>query len=330
MSGRSLRGWRGVWRSRWAAIGAALAVTLGGGGLYLADAASNTPSAFVSIDPVRILDTRDPNNIGLAGPFVSATGLDLPVTGSIPTNAGTKVVVPQGATGVSLNVSVVGPSADGFVSIRPADATGPPGSSTMNFSAGDVLANAATVQLPTTGADQGKIEITYDAYGIVGPSADILVDVTGYYTPSSAAELAKRVAELEAKTAELDAAQSFAVSSRNDAVTLQGETLVESVSLKAPVDGHVTVNSSLLAELKLAGDSISCTITTMSIIDYEYLQFWDSSGVSGSEGSHAQMAGTRTFVVSAGQTGTYNLICSGSPSSRVGDPVLTAIFTPAP
>ena len=41
-----------------------------------------------------------------------------------------------------------------------------------------------------------------------------------------------------------------------------------------------------------------------------------------------------TFALSAGQTGTYNLICyhygTGSPSSQVGDPVLTAIFTPAP
>ena len=326
----SLRGWRGVWRSRWAAVGAAVAVTLGGGGLYLADAASGTPSAFVSIDPVRILDSRDPTNVGLAGPFVSATGLDLLVTGPVPTTTGTKIVVPPDATAVSLNVSVVSPSADGFVSIRPADATGPPASSTLNFNAGQVVANAANVQLPTNGVDQGKIEITYDAYGIPGPSTDILIDVTGYYTRSSVADLATRVAELEAKTAALDAAQPFAVSSRNDAVSLQGETLVESVSLTAPVDGHVTVNSSLLAELKLVGDAIGCTITTMSITDYAYLQYWDSSGVSGSEGSHAQMAGTRTFAVSAGQTGTYNLICSGSPSTRVGDPVLTAIFTPAP
>ena len=86
--------------------------------------------------------------------------------------------------------------------------------------------------------------------------------------------------------------------------------------------------------MKSVGDALGCTITTLNTIDFDYLQYWDSSGVSGPEGSHAQMAGTRTFAVSAGQIGTYNLICyhygTGSPSSQVGDPVLTAIFTPAP
>ncbi|HYN32842.1 MAG TPA: hypothetical protein VES40_09465, partial [Ilumatobacteraceae bacterium] len=51
---------RGVWRSRWAAVGAAVAVTLGGGGMVVVNAASGVPSSVVTIDPVRILDTRDP------------------------------------------------------------------------------------------------------------------------------------------------------------------------------------------------------------------------------------------------------------------------------
>ncbi len=329
------RGSRGLWRSRWAAIGAAVAVTLGAGGLFVVNAASSTPSAFVSIDPVRILDTRDPTNVGLSGPFVSAVPLDLIVTGTVVTTTGNKVVVPTGATAVSMNVTVVTPTANGFVSIRPADAPGLPSVSSLNFNAGDIVPNAVTVQLPTAGADQGKIEVTYDAYGTPGPSTDILVDVNGYYTDSALADLASRVAALEGQTVALDGAQPFAVSSRNDGATVpQSDTLVESVSVTAPVDGHVTVNSSLLAEVKIPGDALGCSITSLNTIDSGYLQYWDSSGVSGSEGSHAQMAGTRTFAVSAGQIGTYNLICyhygTGSPSSQVGDPVLTAIFTPAP
>ena len=87
-------------------------------------AASSPPSAVVTIDPVRILDTRDPVNVGLAGPFVSPISQKLQVTGQVATTAGTSTVVPIGATGVLLNVTVAGPSAGGFVSIRPGDATG--------------------------------------------------------------------------------------------------------------------------------------------------------------------------------------------------------------
>ncbi len=48
-----------MWRSRWAAIGAAVAVSLGAGGIFFAEAAS-PPSSVVLVAPVRILDTRDP------------------------------------------------------------------------------------------------------------------------------------------------------------------------------------------------------------------------------------------------------------------------------
>lgn len=119
-----------LWRSRWAAIGAAVAVTFGGGGLFVANAATSAPSSVVMIDPVRILDTRDPLDIGLPGPFVSAVSQKLQVTGA---------AVPAGATGVLLNVTVVTPTANGFLSIRP-----------------------------------------YDAYGVAGPSTEVLIDVVGY------------------------------------------------------------------------------------------------------------------------------------------------------
>lgn len=162
---------RHLWRSRWAAIGAAVAVTFGGGGLFVANAASSAPSSVVSIDPVRILDTRDPVNIGLPGPFVSAASQKLQVTGS---------AVPSGATGVLLNVTVTAPSANGFLSIRPGDATGAASTSSLNFNAGQTVPNSVQVALPTAGANAGQIDITYDAYGVKGPTTDVLIDVVGY------------------------------------------------------------------------------------------------------------------------------------------------------
>lgn len=176
-----------LWRSRWAAVGAAVAVSLGAGGFVgLVNAASSPPSDIVSITPMRILDTRDPNNIGLAGPFVSAVSQDLQVTGIVSTPGGKTTVVPSGATSVVLNVTAVNPQADGFISVRPADATGKPSTSNLNFLAGETRPNSVIVQLPTSGPDAGKIEITYDALGVAGPTAEILVDVMGYTaTPSN-------------------------------------------------------------------------------------------------------------------------------------------------
>jgi hypothetical protein len=73
---------------------------------------------------------------------------------------------------------------NGFVSIRPGDAVGAPSTSSLNFEAGDIVANAVTLRLPTTGVHAGMIEITYDAYGVAAAKADILIDVVGYYVGS--------------------------------------------------------------------------------------------------------------------------------------------------
>ncbi len=133
-------------------MGAAVAVSLGAGGLFVAQAAPGaSESTIVTVTPERIMDTRDPVNVGLAGPFVSPVSQKLQVTGSVATTTGTKTVVPAGATGVLLNVTAVGPSAAGFISIRPGDATGAPATSSLNVTAGQNLPNAVQVALPTVG-----------------------------------------------------------------------------------------------------------------------------------------------------------------------------------
>ena len=190
-------GRRGMWRSRWAAIGAAVAVSFGAGGLFVAQAAPGpAESTIVTVTPERILDTRDPVNLGLAGPFASAVAQKLQVTGSIPTATGTKVVVPAGATGVLLNVTPVNMTANGFISIRPGDATGAATTSSLNFTTGvaGVVPNAVQVAMPTAGANAGKIDITYDAYGQAGQTTDILVDVVGYLTNTGLQQLVADVA----------------------------------------------------------------------------------------------------------------------------------------
>lgn len=171
------------WRSRWAAIGAAVAVTLGAGGLLTAQANSDE-SVFVAISPERILDTR--SDIGLSGALSGAQSRLLDVTGDIQvaTPGGglvTQTVVPDGATAVVANVTAVRPTSTGFVSVRPGNATGEPTTSSLNIaSAGAVNPNSVTVELPTTGANAGTIALYYFS-DLPGGTTHLLVDVVGYY-----------------------------------------------------------------------------------------------------------------------------------------------------
>jgi BclA-like protein/collagen triple helix repeat protein len=159
-------------RSRWVVLGAATAMVAGAGGLTIATASSGTPSTLVPTAPARILDTR--SGVGLDGSFVSPTTRELRVTGEVETAVGSATVVPVGATAVLLTVTVVEPDSSGFVSVG---AEPEPTTSNVNVGAGDIVANAVTVALPADGA----IDLVYSAYGAAGPTADILVDVNGYY-----------------------------------------------------------------------------------------------------------------------------------------------------
>jgi len=77
-------------------------------------------------------------------------------------------------------VTVVAPSAAGFLSVRPGDATGVPSTSSLNFAAGDIVPNSVQVALPTAGANAGQVDITFDAFGVPGPTTNVLADVVGY------------------------------------------------------------------------------------------------------------------------------------------------------
>ena len=89
-------------------------------------------------------------------------------------SGGSKTVVPADAIGVLVNVTVVTPTHEGFLSLRPLGATGEPTTSTVNFFPGAIEPNAATVDL-----NNGKIQIWVETASNSG-SADVLIDVVGY------------------------------------------------------------------------------------------------------------------------------------------------------
>lgn len=160
---------------RWSAIGAAIAVTLGAGGLGIAQAAvsSGDRPVTVTIAAERILDTRV--DLGLAGKFTDSSPRDLQVTGPVEVaSGGQQTVVPADAVAVIVNVTVIRPNRPGFLSLRPGGAVGSPTTSTVNFLADSIEPNSATVDL-----NDGKIQIWLAPIADAG-TADVAIDVVGY------------------------------------------------------------------------------------------------------------------------------------------------------
>jgi hypothetical protein len=85
--------------------------------------------------------------------------------------------VPAIATAVTGNLTVTGQTKQGFLFLGPVP-TNNPTSSNLNFPMGDDRANAATVAL----GGGGILSITYAA-PTLGPTAQVIFDVTGYFVP---------------------------------------------------------------------------------------------------------------------------------------------------
>jgi hypothetical protein len=85
--------------------------------------------------------------------------------------------VPPTATAVTGNLTVTGQTSAGFLYVGPV-AMNNPTSSTLNFPLGDDRANGVTVAL---GAG-GTLSVTYAA-STLGPTAQVIFDVTGYFVP---------------------------------------------------------------------------------------------------------------------------------------------------
>ena len=160
-------------RSRWAAVGAAVAVALGAGGVLTGSAASGTASLLVPITPCRLMDTRaGTDNVG---PRSTPIGADETYTPAVHGTNG-RCTIPATATAVSMNVTVVNPTAASFLTVFPPDGTRPLAAS-LNWVAG---------QAPTPNAVTGTLSADgrLGLYNLSG-SVDVIVDIVGYYAPGS-------------------------------------------------------------------------------------------------------------------------------------------------
>jgi hypothetical protein len=168
-------------RSRWAALGAAVAVTLGAGGILSVSASESHPAtSTVAIAPIRVVDTR--SGVGVSGLLQAGQTVTLELAG---TNG-----IPATATAAMLNVTVVGGTAPSFLVLFPSG-NARPSSSSVNWSDSRAVANALTVGI---GSDQ-KIAI-YNEAGTV----QVIVDVQGYIVPADLVAGAKGDTGLQGAT----------------------------------------------------------------------------------------------------------------------------------
>jgi hypothetical protein len=124
---------------------------------------SSVASSYVSLTPIRILDTR-----ATAQTLFPDNWLQLQILG-----CGT--CPPPGATAVVLNVTVTNGTAPSFLTVYPSTATRPLASN-LNWLPNQTVPNQVTVALGSTGA------ITfYNAAGKV----DVIADLEGYFIPGS-------------------------------------------------------------------------------------------------------------------------------------------------
>ena len=137
----------------------------------VATASSPGASALVPITPCRLFDTR-PGDINVGS---RPTPLTAGETFTVPTwGTNGNCTIPSGATGLSLNVVAIGPTASSFLTVFPADVTRPTASS-LNWVAGQApTPNGVTARL----AADGHLSF----YNLAG-TVDLAVDVVGYYEP---------------------------------------------------------------------------------------------------------------------------------------------------
>jgi hypothetical protein len=134
-----------------------------------------SPLPLIGLTPCRIVDTRGNGFTGAYGPPSLAQGSprDFALFG--------KCGIPASAGVVSLNVTVTNTQGPGFISIYPTG-TSQPTVSTLNYVAGQTVANAAVVPIGSVGAG-GAVTVVAGVSG-----ADLIIDVNGYYGAPAASE----------------------------------------------------------------------------------------------------------------------------------------------
>ena len=268
--------------------------------------AADSAATYEPTSPVRLLDTRSGN--GLTGRFVTGA----PRTWQIAGRGG----IPAGATAITGNVTVVGQTTAGYVSLGPV-ASASPTTSTINFPSGDTRANGFTAKL----AGDGKMAAVF--IGGSGAATHLIVDVTGYYVEGLSGS---RFYPLPPDRV-LDSRFEVGLVGAFKANT--GRTLITAPRVGVPADAvAVTGNLTVVGQSKAGYISMTKATTNSPATSTLNFPVGDTraNGVSGP----LTPAGTVGLVYRATAGGTTNLILDISGYYRSSSDVASAAVAGAP
>jgi hypothetical protein len=276
-------------RTRWAAIGAAIAVTLGGGafGVVRATVSSGERASYFPITPTRVLDTRDTTE-------VTNGTLRLTVEGQIAVvgESSARTVVPTDATAVAVNLTVTLGRKNGnygYVTAYPCTSTADPApnASSLNFENGVDIANALNVTTSSNGS------ICLYVYG----TADLIVDIAGYYADHDHDDRYYTKAQTDTQTANIN----LALDGKADTTDLHQPVIPTSprtldstgdvgwhTSIAIGIDGNpiISYHDNTNGDLKVAVcTNPTCTNSTTSTLDSTGIVGWFTSIAIGADGN---------------------------------------------
>ena len=135
--------------------------------------------AFTPLTPLRYLDTRSGVGLVVGNSVAVEPGpdqtTDLQVADICPSGTcANEELLPAGAAAIAGNVTVVSPTAIGYITVYPGGVSTAPITSVLNFTAGQQTQNAVTVGL---GSAHGDFNLLNGSKG----DTQLIVDVFGYY-----------------------------------------------------------------------------------------------------------------------------------------------------
>jgi hypothetical protein len=275
-------------------------------------------STFVPTAPCRLFDMRpgEAPSGGKKSPLVAGESSVhvQQVTGSV----GNCVAIPAEATAVSMNVTIVSPTAQSNLRVYPADVATPTVSNLNWLPGQSPTPNKVDVKL----SDDGKIKL-YNHAGTVY----VLADVVGYYTNTSLKALQ---GEIDALAATVANSKPIMRSARVEDVAPDPEgtrKVIATVTINAPVDGTVQLVGSTW-EISNTTGTVTCNLTSgagntdnvgeLADTDRTLDLFEAEKGFCSTNGAIKVTAGTHTL----------NLVASARAGMDLANTTLDAIFTP--
>jgi peptidoglycan hydrolase-like amidase len=249
-------------------------------------AAGDGAAAFVGATPLRLVDTR--NGVGgRKGRVTPTSPLKIPVVGvqtAVPGGGNAKV--PTNVTAVALNVTVVDPVAQGYVTVWPCGVERPLASN-LNFVPGSRLANGV---IAPVGADGSVCLYSHAA-------TDIVVDIAGWFGEG-----------LDGSSAFTGATPKRVIDTRNGTGGRTGR-VTPTTPLSVPVRGvKVSVGGSTQA-IPADASAVALNLTIVDSVSQAYATVWPCGAPRPTASNVNFLGGTRVANGVVAPIGADGSVC---------------------